>query len=106
MRVLRVLLLLATASLVAGCGYIHFGRLPKAANDPELERAYVDLAVQQKILRQELVIARKETDTLRSALERGGTPVVDGRSQVATQLENTTRELAALRASYAKLQAE
>jgi LysM repeat protein len=105
MRELRVLILLATAGLFAGCGYIHFGRLPRAG-DPALESAYLDLSLQQKILKQELVIAHKENETLRNALERGSAPATDGKADVTRQLEATTQELATLRASYAKLQGE
>lgn len=48
-------------------------------------------------------LARKEGDAFRVALERGG---AGASADVVARLAEATRELAALRASYAKLQAE
>ena len=89
---------------LSGCGYIHFGRLPQATavGDPAASAAYSNLSTEQKILKQELALARKEGDALRAALDRGGS----GSPELVTQLNETSRELATLRASYAKLQAE
>jgi nucleoid-associated protein YgaU len=105
MRVSRVFLVLTATAALTGCGYIHFGRLPRATNSTAMESAFLDLSVQQKILKQELAIAHKENDTLRAALDRGA-PVTDGKADLTRQLEATTQELAAVRASYAKLQEE
>lgn len=97
------LLCLVTTS---GCGYIHFGRLPvDRRGDAALEQAYSDLALEHKILKQELALAHKENDSLRAALERSGAaagPATD----LTHDLERTAQELATVRANYAKLQAE
>lgn len=103
----RSICALAAALVLGGCGYVHFGRLPASVTpvgDAKLAEAYSNLALEQKILRQELALARKEGDTLRVALERAGgnAPSAD----LAARLHEATRELAALRVSYAKLQAE
>lgn len=104
MRFFRVFFA-AAPLLLGGCGFVHFGRLPETAAAPggdAMGVAYSNLSTEHKILQQELVLARKEGDALRAAL--------DGRTDgAATDLTNrlneTTRELATLRASYAKLQA-
>lgn len=101
-------LLRAVPALVAllgfsGCGYVHFGKLPKDTGprgDAQLASAYTDLRTEHKLLQQELVLARKEGDALRSALEKGGG------TELAARLQETTKELATLRAAYAKLQSE
>jgi nucleoid-associated protein YgaU len=102
MAILRGLLALIALLFCAGCGYVHFGRLPAAKTGAVGDEAYSSLLTEQKILKQELALARKEGDSLRDALERasGGSP------EVVAQLNTTTRELASLRASYARLQAE
>ena len=107
MRLLRALLALASLPFFSACGYIHFGRLPNratVAGDAALAQAYTDLTLEQKILKQELALARKEGDALRKALERTGSAA--GSADLAARLEETTRELAALRVSHAKLQSE
>ena len=107
MRLSRVLALSLPLLTLSGCGYVHFGRLPKASvSDATLQRAYTDLTVEQKVLKQELILAHKETDALRAALERAGSSPQTATPEIARQLEETTRELATLRASYAKLRAE
>lgn len=105
---LTPLALAAAASLFSGCGYVHFGRLPETApaapmRDSKSAEAYTNLSTEHKILKQELALARKEGDTLRTALERasGG-----GGSDLAKRLSETSAELATLRASYARLQVE
>lgn len=103
MRFLRVFTALAFVPFFAGCGYIHFGRLPKhQSGDSALAEAYSTLSTEHKILQQELVLARKEGDTLRAALDRG----TAGSPDTVARLNETTRELAALRASYAQLQSQ
>lgn len=106
---LTPLALVAASLLVSGCGYVHFGRLPEAApaapmRDSKSTEAYTNLSTEHKILKQELALARKEGDTLRTALERanGG----GGGSDLAKRLSETSAELATLRASYSRLQVE
>lgn len=97
---------LALVLLCSGCGYVHFGRLPVPATpvgDAKLAEAFSNLTLEQKILKQELVLARREGDALRTALDRAGG---GSAAEVTARLTETTRELAVLRASYAKLQAE
>lgn len=92
--------------LFTGCGYVHFGRAPQLgadAADAKLATAYSDLATEQKMLRQELALARKESDTLRTALERTGTSAAPAPDQ---RLAGALQELTELRASHARLQAE
>lgn len=91
---------------LTGCGFVHFGRAPEGpggSGDAALATAYSNLSTEHKILKQELVLARREGDTLRVALERSGGAAG---AEVVARLNETTKELAALRASYAKLQAE
>jgi LysM repeat protein len=106
MRFVRATLALLVPTFLCGCGYVHFGRLdktPAAGGDAALATAYSNLSTEHKILKQELVLARKEGDALRIAMERG----TSGTSaDSVARLSEATRELAALRASYAKLQAE
>ncbi|MCB1104179.1 MAG: LysM peptidoglycan-binding domain-containing protein [Cephaloticoccus sp.] len=94
--------LVALANLT-GCGYVHFGRLdrPAASTNPELVAQNTDLKIEKKILQEELALARREGDALRSALESRGSD-----TEIAAKLRETTRELATLRADYARLQAD
>src|SRR3954462_15141207 len=105
MRFLRVSVAFALLPAFSACGYIHFGRLPAAttAVGDGSASAYSNLLTEQKILKQELALSRREGDALRAALERGPG---SGSPEVVNQLNETTRELVGLRASYAKLQAE
>ena len=100
LRVLAAALALLTLS---GCGFVHFGRLP--TSDPRLVQESSDLRLEKTILQQELAIAHKEGDALRTALEaRAGGGARE--SDLAAQLESTTRDLAALRVRYASLRDE
>jgi phage tail protein X len=106
MRLLCVATALLSSVLLSGCGLVHFGRLPNdpaGGGDAALATAYSNLSTEHKILKQELVLARREGDALRGALERGGGAAG---ADVVARLNEATKELAALRASYAKLQAE
>lgn len=107
MAPLRALLVMASLPWVTGCGFVHFGRQPTGVaggGDAALTQAYTNLSTSHKILQQELALARKEGEALRVALERGaGEP---GSSAASGRLEELTRELATLRANYARLQAE
>ncbi len=105
MRLIRTPAALLLLLALSGCGYVHFGLLPTAATaDGTLDVAYARLSTEHKILQQELILARKEGDTLRAALDNRA----DGAAttQLTARLNETTRELATLRASYAKLAAE
>jgi len=106
MGFLRPAVAAAALALLSGCSYIHFGRLPDApatGGDATMAEAYTNLLTEQKMLKQELALARKEGDALRTALDHGGgAPAAD----TAGQLNETARELATLRANYARLQAE
>ncbi len=107
MRAVRVLGLLSLLPLFAGCGFVHFGRLPEAgpiAGDAAAAQAYSSLSTNHKILQQELALARKEGETLRVALERAQGQAGPGDS--GGRSADLTSELAALRANYAKLQAD
>lgn len=98
-----MLLITSAALAFSGCGYVHFGRLPAdRSGDAALQRAYGDLSLEHKILKQELALARKETDTLRAAMEKsaGAAP------SLTPQREDAARELAALRVKYAQLETE
>ena len=102
----RICLALGAACLLSGCGYVHFGKLekmPAGGGDAALATAYSNLSTEQKILKQELVLARKESETLRTALERG---TGANSPELVARLNEATRELATLRASYARLQTE
>lgn len=93
-------------TLFSGCGYVHFGRnqMP-AANDPALVVENTDLRTEQKILKQELGLARKEGQALRDALENRQLTTGD-QNELAKRLHEVTTELGTVRASYAKLQAQ
>lgn len=108
MRPARALLTLLAPVLFTGCGYVHFGRLPTAptGGDAAMAAAYSNLSTEHKILKQELVLARREGDTLRVALERAGSGTGASSADLIARMNESSRELAALRASYAKLQAE
>ena len=57
----RASLALAALPFLAGCGYVHFGRLPQTApmvGGGDTGAAYSALATEHKILKQELVLAR------------------------------------------------
>ena len=107
MRALRVLILLAWLSLLPGCGYIHFGHYPPGnpgAGNAAMGQAYSNLVTEHKILKQELALTRKEGDALRAAME--GSSRGASSPELVAQLNESTRELATLRASYARLQSE
>jgi nucleoid-associated protein YgaU len=104
MSPIRVLLALLVPTLFTGCGYIHFGRLEKTpvGGDAALAAAYSNLSTEHKILKQELVLAHKQGDALRAALDRG---TAGAGAETLARLNETNRELASLRAAYAQLQA-
>lgn len=86
-------LLLAPLLLLSGCAYVHFGRIPPT-NDA-LEQQNFDLRMDKDILKQELVIARKEGDALRSTLDASANG-----ADVATltkRLAEAARDIGAMR---------
>lgn len=89
---------------------MHFGRAPELSTpmgDARTAEALTNLSTENKILKQELALARREADTLRTALERtGSAPAAGNITEVSARLREATTELANLRASYAKLEAE
>jgi nucleoid-associated protein YgaU len=101
MGLVRVGFVLTAVPLLAGCGYVHVGRL---ADRLSMARLYSDLAYEHQLLRQELATARQEGDTLRAALERASGAA--NSTDLAQRLDEATRELATLRANEAKLQSE
>lgn len=93
-------------TLSSGCGYIHFGRsYAPASSSSELVEKNTDLRMEKKILKQELKIAYKESQTLRQALENRQTGQ-GGDSQLARQLQEANRELNDLRSNLARLETE
>ncbi len=103
MRHLR-LLFLPVFGLLGGCSYVHFGKVPPAAAAPALAQENLELRTEKKILQEELTLARREGQTLRAVLESGKSGAGD--EALAARLGETSRELAALRASYARLEAQ
>lgn len=110
MRSRRIGLLLAAFSLLAlsGCGYVHFGKPPEAPpaaplGDEQLLKENANLRTEKKILQQELALTRAQGDALRMAIENR-TADGDTSKRLTEKLSQTTRELAVLRADYAKLQ--
>jgi nucleoid-associated protein YgaU len=102
MRFFRALPALLSVLALTGCGYVHFGKLPAAATaEGPIDVAYTNLGTQNKILLQELALARKEGDALRAALDNRSDDAAS--VQLTQRLNETARELATLRANYAKL---
>ena len=95
--------------LLSGCGYVHVGRLPpqvtNAGGDEKLKKDNADLKLEKKILQQELALTRSQGDALRFALENRAADG-DTSKRLIERLEQTTRELAALRTSYTQIQTE
>jgi nucleoid-associated protein YgaU len=111
MRLKATLSCLAPALLIllSGCGYVHVGRLPdpitRVVGDDKLMKDNADLRLEKKMLQQELALTRSQGDALRMALQNRA---ADGKttSDLVERLNQSTRELTALRANYAQLQAE
>jgi len=94
-------------TLFSGCGYVHFGRYktPPASGSSELASENSDLRMEKKVLKQELLLAQKEGQALRDALETQKSGGSDS-SQLARQLQEAHRELSSLRDDYTRLQTE
>lgn len=108
----RVPLWLASLALLgfSGCGYVHFGRLDRdtpasPVGDAQLLNDNANLRLEKKLLQQELALTRAQGDALRTAIENRAADG-DTSRRLAEKLTQTTRELAALRADYLKLQTE
>lgn len=96
------------ALLLTGCGYVHFGRLetPATATGSPLLAENSDLRLEKTMLQQELALARKEGQALRAALENRYTDKGTAQADLVARLNETSSELAALRASYARLESD
>jgi len=115
MRRQRILPLVASPlvlGLLGGCGYVHLGKLPEAPatqvqvmGDEQLTKENSDLKLEKKLLQQELAITRAQGDALRMAIENRAADG-DTSKRLTEKLTATTRELATLRAGYARLQLE
>lgn len=98
-------LILPVLTLLAGCNYVHFGRLKHVPTDAALAASNADLRMEKKLLEQELAISRKEGDALRAALDHPA-PSAPGSEALVAKLNEAARELTSLRESYAKLQSQ
>jgi chromosome segregation ATPase len=107
---LRPVLALLTLLAFSGCTYVHFGRqagdaAALAAQNATLQAQNTNLEAQNGQLQQELAVAQKQGTTLKAMLENSPEASAASRQLVA-DLNETTRQLAGLRADYARLQAE
>ena len=110
MHVQRIsgLLLLPAVFALSGCGYVHLGRPPAPVittiiADAKLHEENATLHREKSLLQQELALTRAQGEALRSALQNRAADG-DTSQRLVDQLNRTTRELAALRTSYAQLQ--
>lgn len=103
---------LAASTLIVGllssCGYVHVGRLPASESAPivgddRLIAENSDLRLEKKILQQELALTRAQGEALRHAIENRAADG-DTSKRLTEKLNETSRELTALRADYAQLQ--
>jgi chromosome segregation ATPase len=110
-RAETLLLTLPALLALSGCGYVHVGRAPapdaaaRVMTDEKLTKENADLRLEKKLLQQELALTRAQGDALRMAIENR-TADGDTSARLVEQLNQTTREMATLRASYAQLQLE
>ncbi len=97
--------------VLSGCGYVHLGRRPApvtvttVVGDEKLLKDNSDLRLEKKILQQELALTRAQGDALRMAIENRAADG-DTSKRLVEKLNQTSGELAKLRASYATLQQE
>jgi nucleoid-associated protein YgaU len=105
MHPLRARLAFVLLPLLAfsGCSYVHFGRQPGDA--AALAAQNTALQEQNSQLQQQLAVAQKQSTTLHALLENSPEASAASRQLVA-ELNETTRQLAALREDYTRLQAE
>jgi nucleoid-associated protein YgaU len=115
MRTRRILSALGLPALLAlsGCGYVHLGRAPvypepapvSVVTDEKLTKENTDLRLEKKMLQQELALSRAQQDALRMTIENRAADG-DTSARLVEKLNQTSRELATLRASYAQLQTD
>lgn len=95
--------------VLSGCGYVHVGKLPAPVTtvlgDDKLLKENSDLRTEKKILQQELALTRAQGEALRSAIENRAADG-DTSRRLTEKLNETSRDLAALRVSYAQLQTQ
>jgi chromosome segregation ATPase len=105
----RLALVLSLMLVLSGCGFVHVGRLPVSAptvvGDDKLMKENSDLRLEKKMLQQELALTRAQGDALRFALENRAAEG-DTTKRLVERLNETSKELATLRANYAVLQNE
>ncbi len=105
----RLALALPLLLILSGCGFVHVGKLPTPAptfvGDDKLMKENSDLRLEKKMLQQELALTRAQGDALRFALENR-TAEGDTTKRLVERLNETSKELSALRANYATLQSE
>lgn len=108
-RRLAPLALPALLSL-SGCGYVHVGRLQEptvttVVGDESLRTENLELRREKTLLQQELALTRAQGEALRSAIQNRAADG-DTSKRLVEKLNETSKELAALRTSYAQLQNE
>lgn len=94
--------LVALASLTAGCSYIHFGRIEKIRGDSALAAENSDLRIQKKLLQEELSIASRERSALQKAIEQAGNAGEPATRELVERLAAAHRDLEVLRSDYAR----
>ncbi|HVS53154.1 MAG TPA: LysM peptidoglycan-binding domain-containing protein [Opitutaceae bacterium] len=109
-RILQPFVAPLLLGLLSGCGYVHLGRMPAppeptVIGDDKLLKENSDLRLEKKMLQQELAIAHAQGDALRTVVENRNADG-DTSRRLTEQLTASSRELAELRASYAKLAGE
>jgi nucleoid-associated protein YgaU len=100
---LRLGFALLSVVTLSGCSFVHFGKLPD--HPGQLASDNSRLQAENSQLQQELALSQKQGTTLRALLENGPDAPAASRQLVA-ELNETTRQLAALRNDYARLKAE
>src|SRR3954468_12267713 len=96
---------------LSGCGYVHVGRLPAptvtttVVGDQKLMKENSELRTEKKMLQQELALTRAQGDALRRAIENRAADG-DTSRRLVDKLNETSHELASLRANYSRLQTE
>ncbi len=105
----RLALAVPLLLVLSGCGFVHVGKLPvptpTVVGDDKLMKENSDLRLEKKMLQQELALTRAQGDALRFALENR-TAEGDTTKRLVERLNETSKELATLRANYATLQSE
>ena len=111
LRFSAFLISLPTLLALSGCGYVHVGRIPATTTittvigDEKLLKDNSDLRLEKKMLQHELALTRAQGDALRMAIENRASDG-DTSKRLVEKLNQTSHDLAALRANYATLQQE